>query len=121
MVFIAVADLLARADALSSCAGCTRSRSAWWRCCCCATGPVPGAAAPAAGAGGLRPRWRPPPACWCSCCGPAWTPAGWWWAEADRLRPARGAGALTWPLMLVRLAGAALVVPVMEELFWRSI
>lgn len=25
-----------------------------------------------------------------------------------------------WPLALIRLAGAALVVPVMEELFWRS-
>jgi CAAX prenyl protease-like protein len=29
-------------------------------------------------------------------------------------------GAVDWPLALVRLAGAALVVPVMEELFWRS-
>lgn len=29
-------------------------------------------------------------------------------------------GAIDWPLALVRLAGAALVVPVMEELFWRS-
>ena len=30
------------------------------------------------------------------------------------------AGALDWPLLIARLAGAALLVPVMEELFWRS-
>ncbi|WP_374357589.1 CAAX prenyl protease-related protein [Pseudoduganella danionis] len=29
-------------------------------------------------------------------------------------------GQLHWPLVLIRLAGAALVVPIMEELFWRS-
>ncbi len=29
-------------------------------------------------------------------------------------------GALIWPLVVVRWVGAALVVPVMEELFWRS-
>lgn len=29
-------------------------------------------------------------------------------------------GRLIWPLIALRLAGAALVVPVMEELFWRS-
>lgn len=29
-------------------------------------------------------------------------------------------GVIDWPLALVRAAGAALVVPVMEELFWRS-
>ena len=29
-------------------------------------------------------------------------------------------GSLDWPLLLTRLAGAALLVPVMEELFWRS-
>jgi CAAX prenyl protease-like protein len=29
-------------------------------------------------------------------------------------------GAIEWPLALARIAGAALVVPVMEELFWRS-
>lgn len=29
-------------------------------------------------------------------------------------------GRLHWPLIVVRLLGAALVVPVMEELFWRS-
>ena len=30
------------------------------------------------------------------------------------------AGRIDWPLVAVRIAGAALVVPVMEELFWRS-
>jgi uncharacterized protein len=29
-------------------------------------------------------------------------------------------GSFNWPLLLSRLAGAALVVPLMEELFWRS-
>jgi CAAX prenyl protease-like protein len=29
-------------------------------------------------------------------------------------------GRIDWPLAMVRIAGAALVVPVMEELFWRS-
>lgn len=32
----------------------------------------------------------------------------------------RSGGAIDWPLVVVRIAGAALVVPVMEELFWRS-
>lgn len=32
----------------------------------------------------------------------------------------RTAGLIDWPLVAVRIAGAALVVPVMEELFWRS-
>ncbi|RFP09607.1 MULTISPECIES: CAAX prenyl protease-related protein [unclassified Duganella] len=32
----------------------------------------------------------------------------------------RTGGALNWWLVAVRIAGAALVVPVMEELFWRS-
>jgi CAAX prenyl protease-like protein len=31
-----------------------------------------------------------------------------------------GAGGIHWPLVAVRLMGAALLVPVMEELFWRS-
>lgn len=35
-------------------------------------------------------------------------------------RPADGEGRLQWPLVAVRLIGAALLVPVMEELFWRS-
>lgn len=34
--------------------------------------------------------------------------------------PRDSAGAFDWPLVLLRLAGAALVVPLMEELFWRS-
>jgi CAAX prenyl protease-like protein len=32
----------------------------------------------------------------------------------------RSGGQIDWALVLVRIAGAALVVPVMEELFWRS-
>lgn len=34
--------------------------------------------------------------------------------------PLDEAGALIWPLVAVRFVGAALLVPVMEELFWRS-
>lgn len=34
--------------------------------------------------------------------------------------PRDAAGVFDWPLVLSRLAGAALVVPLMEELFWRS-
>ena len=34
--------------------------------------------------------------------------------------PRKGAGEVDWALVATRLAGAALVVPVMEELFWRS-
>jgi hypothetical protein len=34
--------------------------------------------------------------------------------------PVDGAGAIDWPLVAVRWIGAALLVPVMEELFWRS-
>jgi len=34
--------------------------------------------------------------------------------------PRSGAGDMDWGLVATRLAGAALVVPVMEELFWRS-
>lgn len=34
--------------------------------------------------------------------------------------PKTAAGALEWPLIVLRIAGAALLVPVMEELFWRS-
>lgn len=34
--------------------------------------------------------------------------------------PRDAAGAIDWPLAAVRLFGAAVVVPVMEELFWRS-
>lgn len=32
----------------------------------------------------------------------------------------RDAGVMNWPLAVIRIAGAALVVPIMEELFWRS-
>jgi uncharacterized protein len=34
--------------------------------------------------------------------------------------PRDAAGAIDWRLALLRIAGAALVVPLMEELFWRS-
>lgn len=34
--------------------------------------------------------------------------------------PLDAAGQLIWPLVVVRWVGAALIVPVMEELFWRS-
>ncbi|HRI18356.1 MAG TPA: CAAX prenyl protease-related protein [Burkholderiaceae bacterium] len=34
--------------------------------------------------------------------------------------PVDAAGGLDWPLVVVRWIGAALLVPVMEELFWRS-
>lgn len=34
--------------------------------------------------------------------------------------PLDSAGQLIWPLVVVRWVGAALLVPVMEELFWRS-
>ena len=34
--------------------------------------------------------------------------------------PVDAAGQLQWPLILVRCAGAVLVVPLIEELFWRS-
>ncbi|HMN75119.1 MAG TPA: CAAX prenyl protease-related protein [Burkholderiaceae bacterium] len=37
-----------------------------------------------------------------------------------RFVPLDAAGAIIWPLVVVRLVGASLVVPVMEELFWRS-
>ena len=34
--------------------------------------------------------------------------------------PRDAGGAFNWPLVVTRLVGAALVVPLMEELFWRS-
>jgi CAAX prenyl protease-like protein len=34
--------------------------------------------------------------------------------------PLDAQGQLDWPLLIVRWLGAALIVPVMEELFWRS-
>jgi CAAX prenyl protease-like protein len=53
------------------------------------------------------------------------------WIQLDRpwmqlaeptatFRPVDAHGALIWPLVVVRLIGAALLVPLMEELFWRS-
>lgn len=54
--------------------------------------------------------------------------AAWIFLDHDALTLARGAGfrplladgGIDWILALPRLAGFALVVPVMEELFWRS-
>jgi CAAX prenyl protease-like protein len=61
--------------------------------------------------------------------------AGWWvfavwialdsgWARAGAIAPGfdprRGDGSLVWGLGALRVFGIALVVPVMEELFWRS-
>jgi CAAX prenyl protease-like protein len=40
--------------------------------------------------------------------------------EGGGFVPLAADGSLDWPLALLRLAGLALVVPVMEELFWRS-
>jgi len=39
---------------------------------------------------------------------------------AATFRPVDAQGGLDWPLIVVRWLGAALLVPVMEELFWRS-
>lgn len=55
----------------------------------------------------------------------------WMWVRLDaawmtlgtptaRFVPTDAAGGIDWPLVAVRWIGAALVVPVMEELFWRS-
>ena len=41
-------------------------------------------------------------------------------APSAAFAPVDAAGRLDWPLVVVRIAGAALLVPVMEELFWRS-
>jgi CAAX prenyl protease-like protein len=41
-------------------------------------------------------------------------------ASTEPFVPRTAAGGLDWALIAVRIAGAALVVPVMEELFWRS-
>ncbi len=40
--------------------------------------------------------------------------------ETQRFVPARVDGTLDWALITVRIFGAAVVVPIMEELFWRS-
>jgi CAAX prenyl protease-like protein len=41
-------------------------------------------------------------------------------AATEPFVPKTPEGALDWPLIVLRIAGAALLVPVMEELFWRS-
>lgn len=46
----------------------------------------------------------------------AWMLAG----ESAGFNPTDAAGRIDWTLVAIRIAGAALVVPVMEELFWRS-
>ena len=46
--------------------------------------------------------------------------AGWMTIGAAAGFDPTTAGRIDWPLVAVRIAGAALVVPVMEELFWRS-
>ena len=46
--------------------------------------------------------------------------AGWMVIGESAGFDPRTAGAIDWPLVVIRIAGAALVVPVMEELFWRS-
>lgn len=46
--------------------------------------------------------------------------AGWMTIGAAAGFDPTRAGRIDWPLVAVRIAGAALVVPVMEELFWRS-
>ena len=46
--------------------------------------------------------------------------AGWMTIGASAGFDPTSAGRIDWPLVAMRIAGAALVVPVMEELFWRS-
>ena len=47
--------------------------------------------------------------------------AGWMQiGSAAGFDPREAGGAMNWGLVAMRIAGAALVVPVMEELFWRS-
>lgn len=40
--------------------------------------------------------------------------------ESAGFDPRDGRGAIAWPLAALRVTGAAFIVPVMEELFWRS-
>jgi len=49
--------------------------------------------------------------------GVSWMSIG---AAAARFEPVGADGSLNWGLITLRLAGAVLVVPAMEELFWRS-
>ena len=46
--------------------------------------------------------------------------AGWMTIGTSAGFDPRSGGRIDWPLVALRIAGAALVVPVMEELFWRS-
>jgi CAAX prenyl protease-like protein len=46
--------------------------------------------------------------------------AGWMTIGSSAGFDPTSAGRIDWPLVAVRIAGAALVVPIMEELFWRS-
>lgn len=47
--------------------------------------------------------------------------AGWMiFGSSSGFDPRSQAGRIDWLLVAIRIAGAALVVPVMEELFWRS-
>lgn len=46
--------------------------------------------------------------------------AGWMTIGTSAGFDPRTGGRIDWPLVALRIAGAALVVPVMEELFWRS-
>lgn len=46
--------------------------------------------------------------------------AGWMTVGSSPGFDPRNNGAIDWSMVLIRIAGAALVVPVMEELFWRS-
>lgn len=56
----------------------------------------------------------------------AWVNLEFSWAvvgdpkDADGFVPLHADGSFDWPLVVLRIFGAALVVPVMEELFWRS-
>jgi hypothetical protein len=54
----------------------------------------------------------------------AWITLGQAGAEGEhsgRFTPLLTDGSLDWPMAMLRLAGLALVVPIMEELFWRSL
>jgi CAAX prenyl protease-like protein len=46
--------------------------------------------------------------------------AGWMTVGTSAGFDPTNGGSIDWPLVAVRIAGAALVVPIMEELFWRS-
>jgi CAAX prenyl protease-like protein len=53
-----------------------------------------------------------------------WLVLDWQWSGTEPkggFRPLHPDGSLDWTKALLRLAGFALVVPVMEELFWRSL